>query len=90
MKIEDLKQGSVFYDLENVAHRIIKYEYLCVYPYNSNYHIVLERSIEEPQRMYKTHLQQILDKNLFNYEDAKKFRIKCKEEDLEYFKNLNL
>lgn len=67
-KIEDLKQGDRIYDVK--AYSIQWFSYLCVHPNAKNYHILID-SCEEPIRVYKDTLQNILDKNLSSYDEAK-------------------
>lgn len=92
MKLNDLKQGDVFYDV--TINGITKYEYLMLYPFHNpknvkveSYHIILDKDFEEPKRMYYTMIEKILEKKCFNYEDAKKYKIKLLEEYLEYLKS---
>ena len=86
MKIEDLKPGDIFYDVD--FYRTIKYEYLCTYPYGkSHYHIILNRNKEVPERIYTTSLKKILALDIRTYEDAKLKHIESIEKALQFLKN---
>ena len=76
MDFSTIKQGDVFYGV--IGDNITRYEYLCIFPSRnpkyttpSNYHIVINKNREEPERIYYSKLQAILDMELFTYEDAK-------------------
>ena len=92
MKLEDLKQGDEFY---NVTYsKIIKYSYLMLYPFKNpinrkidGYHIIINRNIEEPLRIYYKQLEEILNKNITNYEEAKKYSVKLIKEHLQYLES---
>jgi hypothetical protein len=92
MKIEEITKGFVFYDggLSNFTW----YEYLMPMPVKNpanegEYHIVIDKKLERPERMYKHQLQTILDKNLFTFEDLRKYQIKEVENFLDYLKKEN-
>ena len=85
MKIEDLKPGDVFYDLNWLD--IVKYEFLCVYPRHEFYFIILNRNTELPERIYRDKLDSILMQNLLTYDDACEKRISVVEEYLKSLKN---
>ena len=89
--LEALKQGDVFYKV--TKDNIQKFEYLMLYPFHNpdnikidGYHIVLDKNIDEPKRMYYKELATILLSGTKTYEEAKKLRIKMVEEYLEYLK----
>jgi len=84
----EVEVGKVFYDV-TVKGGVTKYEYLCKYPFKGtpmDYHIVLNKSIEEPVRMYGTELQAKLDKGLDNYEKAKLEHVRVQEDYLNTIK----
>jgi hypothetical protein len=93
MQTKDLLEveiGKVFYDA-TVRGGCIKYEYLCKYPFKGtpmDYHIVLNKRIEEPVRMYGTKLKEILDKGLDTYEKAKAEHVRVQEEFLNTIKEI--
>lgn len=68
--VEDLKQNDIIYDI-NSEEKLIKYYYLCINPRNTNYHILIDASSDNPIKMYYETLQKILDKNLYNITVAK-------------------
>lgn len=77
MKLEELKQGQQFFYV--TTENIVKYEYLMLYPFHNpknvkvkGYHIVLNKSLDEPKRMYYTELERIISQNITSYEEAKK------------------
>lgn len=92
MKLEDLKLGDEFYDV--TYNRITKYFYLMLYPFKNpvnrkidGYHIIINKTIEEPLRIYYKDLQKILDKNITSYGKAKKYRVKLAKEYLQYLES---
>lgn len=94
MNIEDLKQGDVFYGV--TMFDIKRYEYLMLYPFHNpdnvkvkGYHIVLDKSLDEPKRVYYNWLEKVLSDGIFTYEDAKNAQIKKVEEYLESLKERN-
>jgi hypothetical protein len=91
MELKTLKQGDVFYDVND--RNIIKYEYLMLYPFHNpknvkieGYHIILNKSLDEPIRIYYNDLKKILDLKCFSYEDAKLKQIEILEDKLEFLK----
>ncbi len=86
-KLEDLKPGDEFY---KVTHNTIKkYEYLMIYPFRNpanrkinSYHILIDKSIEEPVRMYYTEIERILEQECYTYEHAKILQISILEKQL--------
>lgn len=85
--IEDLKQGDRFYDVDN--YRVKWYTYLCVHPKGGgNYHILIDQN-EEPIRIYIDKLQDILNKNLSTYDEAKKFLITKLNDKITYLTQEN-
>ena len=73
--ITDLKPGDIFYGV--YFDKITRYEYLCPMPReNKNlipdgkYHILINRTTQEPVRIYYTTLTNILDEGLSTYEEA--------------------
>jgi hypothetical protein len=92
MKIEELKQEDEFYDV--TYNKITKYCYLMLYPFKNavnrkinGYHILINRTTEEPLRIYYKQLQEILDKNITNYEEAKKYRVNLAKQYLKYLES---
>ena len=92
MKLEDLKQGDIFYEVS--INGIKKYEYLMLYPFHNpenvklkGYHIVLNKSLDEPVRMYYKDLIKILEQNCLTFEDAKAKQIELCEDHLQFLKN---
>jgi len=82
-KIEDLKQGDRIYDV--YSHTIMGYRYCCVHPHNNKYHILIN-ALEEPIRYYEVGLQEILDKNLGTYDEAKEFLITSLESKIDFLR----
>ncbi len=72
MEIKDLKPGDKIYYISNFM--IYNYTYFSVHPKNSNYHIVIS-TFEEPKRIYKKQLQELLNLNLTTYELAVEYLI---------------
>jgi hypothetical protein len=68
LKVEDLKPGDKFYDVNRTD--VLIFTYLCVHPHNEKYHILIDL-FEEPKRIWEGHLQNILDKKLNTYEKAR-------------------
>lgn len=92
LKLENLKKGDTFYKVE--IDSITKYEYLMLYPFHNpvnvkvrGYHIILQKNIDEPKRIYYKDLENIISKNITTYEDAKKRQIEMVKEHLEYLQN---
>lgn len=88
--IKDLQPGEAFYDADKF--NFTRYEYLMPMPVKNiknegYYHIVINKTREEPQRIYKDELSKILEKKLFTLEDVRKYQIKKTEEWLDYLKN---
>lgn len=82
--IKKLKQGDTFYEV--TYDKITKYEYLMLYPFHNpenvkidGYHIVLDKSLDEPKRMYYTDLGRILLKGIKTYEEARAEQIRLLE-----------
>ena len=74
--VSNIEKGFEFYDV--MFDKITRYEYLCIYPSKNpiyetplNYHIVINKISERPERIYHTHLQDILNKKFFTYDEAK-------------------
>ena len=68
-KVEDLKPGDKFYNISD-SLQVKRFTYLCIHPTGlGKYHIIIDIN-EEPQRIYHTYLQKILDKNLTTREEA--------------------
>jgi len=91
MKLEDLKAKDTFYKVDKVS--IKRYEYLMPYPFHNpenikvkGYHIILDKSLDEPKRVYYTEIEKILEQQCFTYEDAKKLQIKLSEEWVQFLK----
>lgn len=64
---------------------IVKYEYLCRFPSrmdDSKYHILINRTSEEPERWYDKRLREVLDQKIFSYEQAKEQHLKLVEKHL--------
>jgi hypothetical protein len=68
IKIEELQKGYKMYDVNST--QVIWYTYLCVHPASDMYHILIDMN-EEPIRIWKHMLQDILDNNLTSYEKAR-------------------
>jgi len=90
--LEELKQGDIFFKVS--LNGIQRYEYLMLYPFHNpvnvkmnGYHIVLNKSLDEPVSMYYTEIEKILSQSCFSYEDAKKKEIELYEKHLEYLKS---
>lgn len=76
ISLENLKQGDIFYSV--FGFNITKYQYHSLYPLKGagenlirDYHIVINRTSENPERIYGKTLEQILKENLNSYEEAK-------------------
>lgn len=81
-----LAQGLTFYNVDEVSHNIIKYEYFAGHPKNVYFHILINE-YENPVRMYAITLLDILNKKIFSYEEAKKLQIQLKKDELEFLIN---
>ena len=66
--IGELKKGYRIYDVSST--QVIWYTYLCLHPATDSYHILIDMN-EEPVRMWRNVLQDILDKKLTSYEEAR-------------------
>lgn len=67
-KIIELKQGEKIYYVENF--RVRWYKYLCVHPTGQgNYHILINEC-EEPERLYKTRLEELLNMDFKTHKEA--------------------
>lgn len=86
-----MSQGYTFYDVSLTS--ITKYEYLMEWPFhnpvnrNGSYHIVINKTIEEPIRIYKDQLKEILNKNISTYEHAKNSQIELAKKHLMSLEN---
>lgn len=67
IELKKLKQGDKFYYIR--GYEIAWYTYLCNHPRHKSYHILLNQ-VEDPVRVYKTHLQDILDNSYSTYVEA--------------------
>ena len=67
-RIALLKPNQKIYDINNT--RVVWYNYLCVHPYNQNYHILID-SNQDPLRMWDEDLLRILHKDLTTYDMAR-------------------
>lgn len=92
MELANLKQGDVFYDV--TINNITKYEYLMLYPFHNpnnvnkkGYHIILNKSLDEPVPVYYDKIVKILELKCFTYEDAKAKQIQLVEEYLNFLKS---
>jgi len=90
--LEDLKQGDTFYQV--TFDRIKKFEYLMLYPFHNpenvkvkGYHILLDKDLDEPVRMYYKDIEKILAQNCNTYEEAKALQIKLVEDILNFLKH---
>ncbi len=91
MTIDELKvkDDFVFYTIEE--YQIRGYRYLMPMPvknlvYENMYHIIINKELDKPERIYHKKLQEILDEELFSFEDAKKEQIRIIEGYLNYLK----
>lgn len=93
MTIQELIQKPkhfVFYDANR--ERFTWYEYLCPFPmknpkYENVYHIIINKRTEEPERIYRDRLQEILDKGLDSFEKCRDYQIRLVEDHLNSLKN---
>lgn len=92
MTLENLKQGDTFYYA--TERGVDQYEYLMIYPFRNpenrklkGYHIILDKGLDQPKRVYYTELEKLIGQNLTTYEDAKKMQIKLLEEYLLFLKD---
>lgn len=92
MKIENIKQGDKFYNADKF--NFSWYTYLMPYPLKpsekgvlDDYHIIINRKSEQPERWYGQRLQELLDKNLTSLEDVRKYQIKLTKKYLFDLKN---
>jgi hypothetical protein len=68
-QLSELKQSDIIYDIE--SNEVKWYKYLCVHPTGQGrYHILID-SFKEPIRIYEKKLQNILNKDFKNYQEAK-------------------
>lgn len=68
-EISDLKQGDVIYTIDSSQVRY--YKYLCVHPTGGgNYHILID-ACQEPVRVYRDRLENMVGQNLNTYQEAK-------------------
>jgi hypothetical protein len=72
-----------------IDRKIVKKEYLCEYPFKNinnlgSYHIILNKIINEPERIYCEHLDKLVEKHshIKSYEDACVELIKSETEHL--------
>jgi len=67
----EIKRGNVYYKVN--YKDIIKYEYFDKYPMNScqDYHILINRTYQQPERFYKNELELLIERNIRTYEEAK-------------------
>jgi len=67
--VNELKPGDKIFDLDFLDVR--RYEYLCVHPKNTRYHIIINAITKDPLKIYDEKLQSILDKDFKTYKDAR-------------------
>lgn len=89
-----INKGDIFYSVNRVNYQITKWEYLMEYPRQNNksqgwtsYHIIINRTIEHPERIYYTYLEDLLADNCKTYQEARKLQIERMEHYLTYLKN---
>lgn len=68
-QVSELKQGDEIYN--NAAMSVERFRYLCVHPGSKEYSVLINGWTQEPLRMYNPHLQEILNKNLNTYDEAR-------------------
>ena len=89
--IYNIKLKDEFYIIRN--ENIVRFMYMGILPSKNpeyetpkNYHIVINKDTERPERWYYTDLEGALDKEwAYDYDDSKKFlleKIKNKYEDI--------
>lgn len=83
-KLDALKQGDTFYEVDGVTFKITKYVFhgKCIVPKSGEYYITYG-SNSELVRMYKTSLLRIVEKNIRTYIDALKRVIELKRQSIE-------
>lgn len=89
MKLEELKQGDTFYKV--TAESITRYEWLMLYPFHNpvnvrveGYHIILNKNLDEPLRIYYRQLRDILAQEVYTYEQAKMKQLEMAREKVEF------
>lgn len=73
LTLKTITKSDTFYDV--VDDTIIKCNYLCEFPNNDKYHILINANSEKPERWCFKKLRQILDKNIRDYKTANKLVI---------------
>ena len=81
-----IKPGDIFYQVDH-NNGIIKYEYVSVFPLKTldSYHLLIDRRVSQPVRMFEKKLQEILDLTIRTYIDAIKLKIKKLKDEVTYF-----
>ena len=86
----------IFYYYNRFDDKIERYQYLCQLPSNkrdsiiNSYGIYVNLHTMLPVRFYKDEVNKMLKQELFDYESAQKYRIKClKEKVIDLEKELN-
>lgn len=93
MTIQELQQKPKHFEFYHVeGDRITKYEYLCEYPFHNpknmgSYHILINKSREEPVRVYKERLTKMLEQCVLSYNEALSLVVNVYEERINRYKN---
>ncbi len=84
--VEDLKIGEKVYYVKNLD--VTWFYYQGVHINNKSYHILIDE-YEEPFRMYKDTLSNILEKSTSDYGKAKELLIEKLREKIEFWENID-
>jgi len=89
MEVKDLTPGFRFY---KVTRNDFKwYDYLCPFPVKNpvnggHYHIVINKTYEEPERIYVKDLEKLLQDGIFTLEEALDKQLKLAQEWVDFLK----
>jgi hypothetical protein len=90
LTVHTIQPGDIYYEV--FRDNITRYEYLCIFPSKNpiymtpeNYHIVINKTSDKPERIYHKNLNDILTRNIRTYDEAKAVVKKYYEDRIKKF-----
>lgn len=89
MEIKDLTPNFRFYTV--TRNDFTWYEYLCPFPVKNpknegTYHIIINKKMEQPERIYVKDLEKLLENGIFTLEDALDKQLELAEDWVKFLK----
>lgn len=72
---DSLEVGARFWNVIPMSNKIIQYQYVGTNPISIEYHILVDVSNAEPIKVHKTQLNDMINKGLTNYDEAKDYLV---------------